>query len=152
MTTISTEVNGELLEAVMREIEAHPENHQQQVWATSDPRALPKGNTCGSAYCYAGQTLVEAGYTLRFHRSGAIEIFEPNGDAVPPWHSIPTLASELLGLTTLDPNWRFALFASSNTREDLRLMVEAIKARMTVDEFFAKHGRPEDGWGAGAGG
>jgi len=57
-------LNRELLERTLLRIGDHPEDWNQQTWATDDPSELPPGNECGTAFCMAGHAVLEAGGTI----------------------------------------------------------------------------------------
>lgn len=95
-------VDVELLERVMRHIEAHPEQHDQDVYIRQD--------SCGTAACFAGWTLL---------LSGA----DPADASV--WRHAAGAAKDRLGV---DVRTAIRLFACTNTAQDLRRMVDVIKA------------------------
>lgn len=105
------------MEAIIGYIEAHPEEWDQQLWATK--------LDCGTAYCMAGHAVVRAGYSIRWEdsldgrRVGNTCVDPVNGQV---W-SIETLARSLLGLT---PTEALYLFAASNDLDDLKITVKKI--------------------------
>lgn len=102
--------NTELLERVMRHIDDHPEQHDQQVWI----------NGCGTAACFAGWAAL---------LSGREHVTETNSKSVyhwfispAGWRDTPRMAATIaLGLTDDEAD---DLFHACNSRDVLRLMVK----------------------------
>lgn len=120
-------LNRELMERTMEYVRAHPEQHDQSYWIQ-----LKK---CGTTRCFAGWAveLGTEGGTVPVLGSGR-SYDDPDGTLVcyvaradsADEVSVPTLASELLGLTTLE---HVELFHC--TDEEL----EGVYARVMAGEF-----------------
>lgn len=104
--------NTVLLRAVMDNILAHPEGHDQRWFA--------RRTGCGTTECFAGRAVALAGYPADYTRllGGEGEVFDTvDGD------DIEHYATELLGL---DPRSALYLFNESNTTTDLKHMVDEL--------------------------
>jgi len=137
------EPNKELLLAVLEEIEKFPETHYQARWfkPLATPVPGPKGELCGTAYCFAGHAAVMSGAEVP-----PVAKLEARGlDASEvDWYVDPkTLASTLVHFASetaasvpvehyakdilrLDPESANCLFTARNSREILRELVEHI--------------------------
>lgn len=112
-------INEELLTQTLEQIDNHPEDWNQKVWGTTVD--LPEGNTCGTAYCFAGWAVKLAGYEPVFNCGTSRFAYDAHvADEV---REIAAIARDLLGLTWEQAN---QLFASHNTREDLHLITKKI--------------------------
>lgn len=111
--------NVALANKVMEHIEANPEEHDPTRWAIR--------NSCGTACCFAGRTVVMTGWELIFGRHGGSD------DLTAAWCSrdsevrfINEVAAEELGLTEDEAD---ELFSAGNSCEKLRSLVVAITVR-----------------------
>lgn len=101
------------LEAVLGQIKAHPEQHNQKFWA--------KKTECGTSYCFAGWAVVlEGGYEIDLASRG------PDGVKFAVTSSGRTrhicgIAKDILGLNMTDA---MTLFHQANTVDDLERMVK----------------------------
>jgi hypothetical protein len=125
-----------LLNKVMDHIEAHPEEHDQSIWAKR--RFDQDGNACGTQYCFAGHTVVMGmrdGEQLIWRpqtwrnvvggdplvaTSGAVDVADAQGTI----NLIADRAQALLGLTRQEAE---RLFFAGQRREQLRRMVQALE-------------------------
>ena len=109
-----------LLRKVMEHITAHPDEHDQDVWAIEAP--------CGTVACIAGHTVIMSGLTFRvdppddYERThyGAVrsaEVVAETGEEV------DVAAQRLLGLTDDEAN---ALFLDADTISEIWDVVERI--------------------------
>lgn len=96
------------LRRVLHKIEDYPASWYQGLYASRD--------SCGTAYCFAGHVVVDAGYEFFWLRptSFSASMVIVNGLKLFPADS---LAGNLLGLTD---NQRDELFEANNSLEDLR--------------------------------
>lgn len=106
--------NIEKLEAVLNQIKAHPESHNQEVWAEK--------TECGTAYCMAGWAVALAGYEFDWHSDGTTSSVITERTATSTHYElIEEVATVVLGLDFCDA---VELFHSLNTVDDLELMVK----------------------------
>lgn len=121
------------IEATMDYIKTHPEQHHQEQWA--------ERTTCGTTYCFAGTTVMLAGYEFVWAEldpdlsHGSVEawaglcVLPKNHPCAPYWSDkdgnflgeVADVAAHELGL-----NWhqRYLLFNYAKSVEDLE---EAVK-------------------------
>lgn len=132
--------NNELLEKTMKYIEENPQTWRQESWyawidedgdlvSESIDVEVTEVNSCGSAFCFAGRAALFEGFPEP-PKSNSMSWVMPIGDS-PYGVMVDEFARARLGLT-----WDQAsmLFNPSNTMEDLRKMVDAIKDDPDVDE------------------
>lgn len=127
----------DLLELVLDKIDANPEIHDQQVYAGR--------GECGTAYCVAGWVTEmtkpvgwEFDWDARFmisigalrYEAESFHITDGKGDD----RSIAGYAQEQLGLSEREA---VLLFASENTRPQLRRMFEVLRAGYTLTPTVA---------------
>lgn len=128
------ERNVELLRATMDFIERHPEKHEQAQWATQ----------CGTAFCYAGHAALLAGATppgantLAFGRFWTIDpdTFQSRSETTLEQIASGTLlvdefAARQLGITVSEME---VMFAGDRTREQLRMLVDALCDGAWIDD------------------
>lgn len=100
-----TTVNVPLLRKILDHITAHPEEHDQEVWA--------ERTACGTVMCLAGHAAVMTGHTIAYERRA-------NGDWMVRYctngEQIEDVARDALGLTYLQAA---KLFDSQNSRDTL---------------------------------
>lgn len=111
--------NVALANKVMEYIEANPEEYDPTRWAIR--------NSCGTACCFAGRTVMMTGWELIFGRHG------DDDELTAAWCSqdgevrfINEVATEELGLTEGEAD---ELFDAGNSCEKLRSLVDAITVR-----------------------
>lgn len=102
-----------LLKETYQEIIKHPEQHNQARWYSNE---YIGDVVCSTAYCFAGMA-VHLAYPKAIFASGDSVYCNAEMSAA----SIPELAAELLGL---DSDQADMLFASNNTLENIRLLLE----------------------------
>lgn len=109
----------ELAERVLEQIETHPEQWRQGLWALR--------TDCGTAYCFAGWAvklgLPQAEFlfgTATYTDAQAVYVHVPGEGA----GSIQAYAAEALGL---GPDAADALFWGENTLDELRAYVRSLK-------------------------
>ena len=118
-TVTTLQVNTSLLRLVLKHIEMHPNQWEQEVW--QDPTA-----ECGTTYCFAGWTIVLSGG--RFVDTIPYKAIPPGADPndKTQWRDIAEYACELLGLPFDNDTYYgygHPLFHPDNTLNDLREMV-----------------------------
>jgi hypothetical protein len=103
--------NIEKLEAVLGQIKAHPEQHNQREWA--------ERNECGTSYCLAGWAVVLEGHEILWDEvaEGVYCALDENGNI----DSIKRLAGRILDLS---PYQRAQIFYRYNTVDDIELMTK----------------------------
>lgn len=109
-------INVPLMRKVLEHITAHPEEHNQHVWAERNP--------CGTTYCMAGQTVLMAGHEIAWSNGSEPDLDEDCADHVttrietPDGRSnyIPHVAARELGLSGCQAT---ELFYDSTSIEDL---------------------------------
>lgn len=130
-------LNAPLLRKVLDHIVAHPDEHDQSLWATR--RFDQRGNVCGTRYCFAGHTVVmgmEQGEQLIWHpqtwravpyqdelqvaSSGAVDLNSTDGRI----RLIASRAQELLGLTQQESE---RLFFATNRVDHIARMIEVME-------------------------
>lgn len=132
------DLNDELLDAVFADIDANPENWNQEtyasrisewsgMWTHPDVRlpevvVAPKPG-CGTTLCVAGQTVVRKGYHILFPKGDAETDIAV--DDTGQRYSISNLAMHLLGLTFRESD---ELFYGANSREALDGIRDQIKS------------------------
>lgn len=109
-------VNVALLCKVMEHIEAHPEEHDQAEWAEQ--------TACGTTYCFAGHTVLIAGWSLNFDEDGVAVSCRMDGESL----LIPEAARLELGLNYYDTR---DLFWHATTGAELREIVDRISAQQS---------------------
>lgn len=118
MNDIAPTPNLPLLWATLEEIQSHPENWNQGLWRTNaDDGVLPEGNTCGTAYCFAGTAAVLAGHVVNangFVRYGLGRTH------------VSLVAEAELGLDALTAD---ELFDGTNDLDDIQRVVKEITER-----------------------
>jgi hypothetical protein len=109
--------NAELADAVLAQIDAHPEMWKQAVYY----------DTCGTAGCFAGWAARLTGWRwLKDREIGAGYIVaRPGPDGSDVRMDVATVAAKELGLNVFDSS---ELFSAINSREVLGEMVEKLKA------------------------
>lgn len=131
-------LNEALLRETLQYIKEHPQQWNQEVWFTwKDANGnrlfdaieveFEEVNSCNSAFCFAGHAALKSGFGKPPKDSN--RVWEYDGVEVSEW------ATDKLGLT-----WDQAdvLFSSSNTMEDLELIVNAILENPNIggDELY----------------
>lgn len=130
-------LNAPLLHKVLDHIVAHPDEHDQSLWATR--RFDQDGNVCGTRYCFAGHTVVMGmgqGEQLIWHpqtwreipyqdelqvaSSGAVDLNSADGRI----RLIASRAQELLGLTLQESE---RLFFATNRVDQIAHMIEVME-------------------------
>lgn len=136
--------NLPLMNKVMDKIEAEPDLHDQGVWSTFrtkirtqpsmpfDMTAVELGvtpPTCGTAYCFAGHAVYEAGHEIlyavadyRYDENDKKYEVEFDATKTGDGRSIKDVAGQELGL---DDTEMAILFAPDRTRYQLRELVDA---------------------------
>jgi hypothetical protein len=116
------------IDLTLKDIEAHPEDHEQGSWAIRK-----SGTTCGTAMCAAGFTVVRHGYKLLFsYRPSRNQSCIPSNQAehcqAPDGkvESIPAAARRILGLSV---DWADYFFSADNDLQDLHEIRDAIAAQ-----------------------
>jgi hypothetical protein len=115
--------NTELLNRTLNYIEAHPKEWDQDAWARRDQ--------CGTAYCFAGTTVMLSGLPLDWHDSyqqdydETASLIAENAPAPYAGENISTVARDLL---ELGPEQADNLFDPRNTLNDLRRLVAEFTA------------------------
>lgn len=115
-------INVDLLRQTLEYITAHPEEWDQEQWAIKD--------SCGTAYCAAGTTVVlhdgkdainwDSAHRRNYgSRLSTDEAIRPDGE----WIGIRDRAQELLGLNHFQAD---RLFDASNTLYDLWAIAESM--------------------------
>lgn len=144
--------NMGLLDSIIDHIEAHPEQWNQKTWA--------RETTCGTAYCVAGfacaweeGSIVKGGYLFLpkgSHHAMAVlgddydnDYDWLNGDYGVPmshaWIPFHEAGQSILGLTNGEAE---RLFMATNTLDDIKVQVEAIRYRAREQErAFERIGR-----------
>lgn len=118
---MNNQVNVPLLRKALEHIDAHPEEHDQGVWARRTP--------CGTAYCLAGHVAVLAGYEIDWSPAADCGYFEAQVEcvtALDSWGSpldIAWVAQDALGVTCHQSR---VLFATENSRADLWAIAEKL--------------------------
>jgi len=110
-------VNVPLLRKVMEHIENHPDEHNQKMWAIR--------NECGTAYCFAGHTVIMSGWRV---------LFEPYGNGNlwagacknPETGARVTISKAAAGLLGISPELARMLFNETNSADFLRFLVDEI--------------------------
>lgn len=104
--------NKPLLRKVLEHIEAHPDEHDQLVYAQQTP--------CGTTACVAGHTVVIAGWDLTWERVGNAAVVADRcvRDGLSEW--IPIAARNELGLNGGQAHY---LFHFSRTVNEIREFV-----------------------------
>lgn len=111
-----TVFNADFADSVVGAIEAHPEQHNQSMWAQQ--------NECGTTMCFAGWAVTLAGAKMVFYNVGqngtlgAHYCTLPNGET----RNIADYAAELLGLTEIQQE---ALF--HNLNNDIDVVKDIVK-------------------------
>lgn len=120
--------NAELAYLILDYIDAHPEQHDQDVWIQE--------KECGTAGCFAGwATLLSGDRPNTNHEDDAeAETVWVAVAGVDTSQYIPARAAELLGISFDEQaTWGNRLFNATNTREDLgRLVAEIFGPRPAV--------------------
>lgn len=129
------DLDDELLDAVFADIDANPENWNQEAYAARigewgqwgqlhlpEVVVAPKPG-CGTTLCVAGQTVVRKGYHILFPKGDAEATFAV--DDAGQRYSISNLATHLLGLTLRESD---ELFYGANSREALESIRDQIKS------------------------
>lgn len=115
-----------LLSKVMEHIEQHPDEHDQGVWA-SRPIESTSDSACGTAFCFAGHAV---NMTMAEQDRFMFGVGDDNWDFLVAYsvqdsdgmrRAIPALARQRLGVSNDEG---VELFASSNTMEQLRALVD----------------------------
>lgn len=148
------ELNVDLIQRVMKRIERDEENWDQQSWASVhkgslqgsptievdgdqwsalDDVVLLSGDACGTTFCFAGHTVLEAGETIlvdkyEFESDNPLEVeycLDRDGNL----HSIENRAQELLGLTPIQAR---ALFDGEAGNRNLDRYKEHVTAMTEV--------------------
>jgi hypothetical protein len=124
-------VNVPLLRKVLEHVTAHPEEWNQAEWARRD--------SCGTAYCIAGHTVVMAGNEVRWSPFCFEHEYEVSGTLV-DGRRVGDVAVELLGIPI--PLRRVGvekghLFYSENTLSDLwRIASQLTDGEIEIPEEF----------------
>jgi len=108
------QVNVPLLRKVLEKITAHPEEWDQADWARTD-------SECGTAFCLAGHTALEAGHQVKWQPCRSMEEdFCPCGQmfatTVTTGETISQVARRELGLSDQASQ---ALFGATNSLDEL---------------------------------
>lgn len=125
--TMPTRAQLDELDAIIADLKAHPERHDQDSYIRfkgDNPPMVTPAMDCGSAFCIAGAAVARAGIGIQWFQAE---------DGV--WHanyttdgkSISRVAKELLGLTWQESDY---LFSAYNSMQD----IERIRASLTVTE------------------
>lgn len=109
--------NAELAWRVIDHIDAHPDQHDQEVW-------IRRGDGCGTVACLAGWACLLGGDQPDFHQDDPEASDVLTGQALMP---VKERAAQLLGIP-YDPDafYGHALFNAYLTREDLGALVAEI--------------------------
>lgn len=108
------ELNIPLIRKVMEYLTAHPEEHDQLVWAQRTP--------CGTTACMAGHTVLLTGGQFLWSGDQADYCILPGDDFVAR-HEVDDAAQDALGLTTTQA---VTLFYECDTLDELWRYVEFI--------------------------
>lgn len=102
-----------LLRAVLKQIDDHPETHDQSVMA--------RKTACETALCVAGHAVALRGHKLQFDEDGdeGQAYYTTDGERI--WD----LAEREL---EIDEDWSYDLFYAENSREDIQRIAEQIAA------------------------
>lgn len=129
-------INFALLDEIMDYIEKHPRQWNQDDWfrivdlVTGETRyetervLMEEVNSCGAAMCFAGHAALRMGFPappLNNNGSWQREVLDEAG--YPYREDVFVFAQNVLGLTSSQAD---ALFAGSNSMEDLKNIVEAL--------------------------
>jgi hypothetical protein len=118
------------LDATLAYTEAHPETHDQSVWARPIFADNRQASICGTACCFAGNALVVEGYQFEWRYSEwepGRGILDAAGNPVEfdgrdaTESDIMYLAEDLLGL---DKGQSARLFSAFNTVANLRAIID----------------------------
>lgn len=118
--------NFALMHQILEKIRLDPDSWDQSNWA--------RLTGCGTSYCFAGWACVLSGYRMDWTDICSVTLFlidedyrEQHGDRRP----ISNTACELLGL---GPKEADALFAGSNSLDDLETMVKNLENGRPITE------------------
>lgn len=112
-------LNVPLLLKTMEHIEAHPEEHNQRHWVIRTGAYV--GGTCKTACCFAGHAVLLGDPQAEF----VFSQFSIATQRLRDGREVGEAARTLLGLTYGQAS---RLFHHSNTREELRLLVDRLAA------------------------
>lgn len=133
------------LDAVIAELKAHPERHNQQAWVFFDgetPPVVTPALDCGSAFCIAGGLVARAGgdiqWVRRFSWDLNRDIWTADHVITPDdrYAWISRYAAELLGLDEDDSEINELaerLFSAYNTMNDIDAIRNEIAATVSDD-------------------
>jgi hypothetical protein len=111
------EKNIPLIRKTLEHIEAHPDEHNQAVWA--------KKTECGAQFCFAGWAVMLAEevepFWVDFEENGTLASYVITSDGLKA--SIMEEAQKLLGLTECERN---LLFMESYTLDELRSSIRRV--------------------------
>lgn len=115
-------MNIELAHRVLKEIETHPASWYQGAWAVS--------HECGTAYCFAGLTVVLSGYSLKWgqNRHGEKQADYCYLDDPSQFFPIGAMAANLLNICECDAD---LLFRGSNSLECIKGILAELESKTT---------------------
>lgn len=137
-------VNLEVLNEIMDFIEAHPETWYQENWyQVLDPKTgmadfykyieeVEDANECNTAFCFAGHTAINQGFPFPKGNSGSWTRTVKDAQGFEHREYVEDFASKVLGLSHEQAD---ALFHESNSKTDLRNMVNALNIEPKFDEL-----------------
>lgn len=113
--------NVALLRQTLAHIEAHPEQWNQEMWA----------NECGTAFCFAGHAVLQAGCHILASRETVEWSTIPSEIATaafPLRGSAPSIRAVAMRLLGLDDGQALTLFCGDNSLDDLERIVDDLCA------------------------